>query len=244
MAAAATEIGLRPGTMSISTALRAMWVAARCTEFGKSRNKNQLRRPATSEFDSPVLTEIRTEPRHKVRRCDQVHRRLQRLQRQLEATADLLLTDLADRANLLERTRHTLLSACDVQAGRRFGVIGTALQIFAIVDLFEQIVGAVHDRLGQVDAIGHRADLLESRNQCTIRAAHVTTILILGGCGERENSVRTTSSERDECATYCQMRRTTQHRYQVRSSWTSHHRSIGDFPDHQHETDQRPPFRC
>ena len=36
MAAAATEMGDRPGTMSISTAFRAICVAARCTTFGRS----------------------------------------------------------------------------------------------------------------------------------------------------------------------------------------------------------------
>lgn len=37
IAAAATEIGDLPGTMSISTAFFAIYVAARCTIFGRSK---------------------------------------------------------------------------------------------------------------------------------------------------------------------------------------------------------------
>lgn len=39
MAAAATEIGERPGTISSSTALRAICDAARCTIVGNPENK-------------------------------------------------------------------------------------------------------------------------------------------------------------------------------------------------------------
>lgn len=49
IAAAATEIGERPGTISISTALRAMCVAALCTILGKPRFEQNL------DIKSPVV---------------------------------------------------------------------------------------------------------------------------------------------------------------------------------------------
>lgn len=103
-----------------------------------------------------LLTEICTEARHKIGGCDQIDRRRQRLQRQLETSSNLFFADFAHRTNFLERTRHTLLATGNVQARRRLGIVRTTLQILAVVHLFEQIIGPVHNCFGQIDAIGHR----------------------------------------------------------------------------------------
>lgn len=123
MAAAATEIGDRPGTMSISTAFRAMWVAARCTVFGRSARRfpNEYRIEQTST--PPKLTQVGAEPGHKIGGRDEIDGRGQRLQCQLEAPPNLLLADLADGADFLEGTRDALLPARNVQARRSFGVV-------------------------------------------------------------------------------------------------------------------------
>lgn len=132
---------------------------------------------------SKKLTQIRTETRHEIGGRDQIDRRRQRLQRQLETPPDLLLADLRHRADLLERSRHALLPARDVQTGGRLGVVRAALQVLAVVHLLEQIVGAVDDRLRQIDAIGHRADLLEGGDEGAIGAGHRAAVLVFGGCG-------------------------------------------------------------
>ena len=82
--------------------------------------------------------EIRAESRHEIAGRDQLHAGLQRLQDELEAAADLLLRDARNGADLLERSRYVLLSAGDVQAGGRDGIVRASLQRFTVVHLFEQ----------------------------------------------------------------------------------------------------------
>lgn len=42
-----------------------------------------------------------------------------------------------------------------VQARSGDGVVGVALEILAVVHHLEQIVGSVHNRLGQIDSVRH-----------------------------------------------------------------------------------------
>lgn len=116
----------------------------------------------------PVLTEIGAETGHEVSGCDEIHRGSECLKGELEAAANFLFADFADRTDLLERSRYTLLTAGNVQAGGRFGIIRSAFQILAIVHLLEQVVRPIGDRFRQINPIGHCADLLEGCNQRSI----------------------------------------------------------------------------
>lgn len=125
-------------------------------------------------------TQVGAEAGHEVGGGDEIDGGGERLERELEAASDLLFADLADGADLFERSRHALLPAGDVQTGGRFGIVRAALQVFAVVHLLEQIVRPVGDRFRQVNAVRHRADFLERRNQRPVGAAHRATVLILG----------------------------------------------------------------
>lgn len=90
-------------------------------------------------------TEIGTESGHKVTRGDEIHAGFKSFENQFEASTDLLLAYLADCANLLECTWYTLLPTSNVQTCGCNRVVCATLQIFAIVHLFEQRVGSVHN---------------------------------------------------------------------------------------------------
>ncbi|KAF4517208.1 hypothetical protein B566_EDAN005262 [Ephemera danica] len=100
MAAAATEIGERPGTMSSSTALRAMCVAALWTMLGRAEMQ-RMSTTWTPQQQTPQLTKVGAETRHEVSGGNQIHTRLQSLENQFEASANLLLGDFAHSTDFL-----------------------------------------------------------------------------------------------------------------------------------------------
>lgn len=118
-------------------------------------------------------SEIGAESGHEVARGDEVHASLESFENQLEAPTDLLLADLTDRADLLESTRHSLLPAGDVQTSGRDRVVRAALQVFAVVHLFEKRVSPVHDGFRQIDAIRHTGDLAKGVHQSSVGTAHL-----------------------------------------------------------------------
>ena len=65
------------------------------------------------------------------------------------------------------------LPAGDVETSRCDGIVTPALQIFAVVDLFEKIISSVHNCPGQVDSIGHVADFFEGVYQSSVGATHL-----------------------------------------------------------------------
>lgn len=109
-----------------------------------------------------------------------------------------------------EGTRDPLLSAGDVEAGRGDGVVAPAFQALLLVNLLKQVICSVlggsyrkgafpsetacerrcrsggpqadtHDDVaGEVDPVGHGADLLEGVQHGPIRAAHGPAVLVLG----------------------------------------------------------------
>ena len=73
----------------------------------------------------------------------------------------------------LECSRDALLAACYVQARRCNGIISSALQILAIMNILEEFVATIYNCLWQVDAISHAADLPECIQKSSVRAAHL-----------------------------------------------------------------------
>lgn len=63
--------------------------------------------------------------------------------------------------NYLKSTWNTFLAARDVKAGRRDGIIGSALQILPIVYLLKKVVSTIHDGLWQIYAISHAGNFSE-----------------------------------------------------------------------------------
>lgn len=99
--------------------------------------------------------QVGAESGHEVGGGDEIDGCCEGLQGQFEAAADLLLAHPTDCTDFLEGAGNALLTAGDVEAGGRFSIVGAALQALAVVHLFEEIVGAIHNCLWQVNAVGH-----------------------------------------------------------------------------------------
>ena len=62
---------------------------------------------------------------------------------EFEAFPNLLLGVPRHGADLSERARHLLLSAGDKEAGSCHSVVGSALEMFLLMDLFKESIAAV-----------------------------------------------------------------------------------------------------
>lgn len=159
MAAAATEMGLLPGTRSSSTAFLAMKVAAICTCLGKPRFEQKR------DMKSPVVMRSTL---------------VSSLQDQLKTPANLLLGDPGDCADLFKRSWYTFLSAGNVETCRSDGIIGSPLQALLFIHLLEQVVCSVYDVPWQVDAVCHGADFFKGVEHGAVGAAHGPPVLVFG----------------------------------------------------------------
>jgi len=119
-------------------------------------------------LDVAGQAECAAESGHEVPGSDELHARVVGLQDQLETTTYLLLTDCADCDDLLECPGDALLPTGDVQARRRDRIVGPTLEVSTVVDHLEECVGALNDRLRQVDSVRHVGYGSECIDECSV----------------------------------------------------------------------------